>query len=299
VGDPTLAGFLAAVCAGLGMLAIPMLREPGVERLVADRPGSDPPTRRRGPVAALVEWVAVRVGPGIVRATSTGMREALDRRLDLAGRPGGLTVSRWLGLKGAIAILLGLWGLAFAALGGGLMLLLLGLGLGFLGPDVWLSRQGRLRQERIERELPDLLDILAITVRAGLGYRQALERVASSLPGPASEEMITALRQMDLGASRRVAFEALRARNGSDSLSMFVSAQLQAEELGVPLAEALNDIAADMRKAAHQNARKRAQQAAPRVSLIVTTLVVPGAMLLIVAAIVIGSGLLETGLFGG
>ena len=296
MSEPLLYGLLATLCAGLGMLAIPLLRAP---ELAADDGFEAERGARRGPVASLVEWVAARIGPAVVRSTTPRMRETLDRKLDLAGRPGGLSVSRWLGLKAALAVLLGLWGLGFALLGGGLMLLLFGLGLGYFGPDVWLNRQGRQRQDRIERELPDFLDILAITVRAGLGYRQALQRVAESLEGPAGEEMITALRQMDLGASRRTAFEALRARNDSESLSMFVAAQLQAEELGVPLAEALNDIAADMRKAAHQNARKRAQQAAPRVSLIVTTLVVPGAMLMIVAAIVVGSGLLDTGLFGG
>ena len=130
-----------------------------------------------------------------------------------------------------------------------------------------------------------------MTVRAGLGYRLALSRVAEALGGPVGEEMLIALRQMELGASRRAAFEALRDRNGSEQLSSFVAAQLQAEELGVPLSEALNDIAADMRRAAHQAARRRAARAAPRVSLIVTSLIVPGTMILIVASIFLGSGL--------
>ena len=76
--------------------------------------------------------------------------------------------------------------------------------------------------------------------------------------------MLVALRQMSLGASRRAAFEALRDRNASEQLSSFVAAQLQAEELGVPLSEALNDIAHDMRRAAHQAARRRAARATPR-----------------------------------
>jgi len=202
-------------------------------------------------------------------------------------------------LKAALAVLVGGWGLAFMLFGGSWSLPVMGAGLGWFGPDLWLSRQGRLRQERIERELPDFLDILAVTVRAGLGYRAALSRVAEALGGPVGDEMLLALRQIDLGASRRSAFEALRERNASAALELFVSAQLQAEELGVPLSEALGDIAEDMRRAAHQAARRRAQRAAPRVSLIVTTLVVPGAMLLIVAALAIGSGLLETGLLGG
>ena len=159
-------------------------------------------------------------------------------------------------------------------------------------PTVLLNRAGRLRQEAIERTLPDFLDILAVSVRAGLGYRYALRRVAESLGGPVGEEMLTVLRQIDLGADRREAFLALRDRNESDALKAFVAAQLQAEELGVPLSEALNDIASDMRRMANQNARRQAQRASPRVSLLVTTLIVPGSMILILLSIyfsVVGS----------
>ena len=77
------------------------------------------------------------------------------------------------------------------------------------GPTSGSAREGRLRQERIERDLPDFLDILAVTVRAGLGYRPALLRVAEALGGPVGEEVLTALRQMDLGANRRDAFLAM------------------------------------------------------------------------------------------
>ena len=95
--------------------------------------------------------------------------------------------------------------------------------------------------------------------------------MAESLGGPVGEEMLVALRQMELGASRRAAFEALRERNASEQLTSFVAAQLQAEELGVPLSEALNDIAADMRRAAHQPARRRARARRRASSLIVTS----------------------------
>ena len=109
---------------------------------------------------------------------------------------------------------------------------------------------------------------------------------------------MTALRQMELGAPRRDAFLALRERNGSEALSSFVTAQLQAEELGVPFSEALNDIATDMRRIAHQNARRAAQRAAPRVSLIVTTLIVPGAMILILLSIFLGADVEGSGILG-
>ena len=170
-------------------------------------------------------------------------------------------------------------------LGSSPLFLLLLAGIGWWGPDVWLGRAGRLRQEAIERALPDFLDILAVSVRAGLGYRLALRRVAEALEGPVAEEMLTVLRQMELGQDRREAFLALRERNKSESLKSFVAAQLQAEELGVPLAEAVHDIADDMRRLAYQNARRQAQRASPRVSLIVTTLIVPGAVILILLSV--------------
>jgi tight adherence protein C len=195
-------------------------------------------------------------------------------------------------------VLAGCGFLFLSLLGGSLPLALLATVMGWYAPDVWIARTGRLRQERIERDLPDFLDILSVTVRAGLGYRLALARVSEQLGGPVAEEMLVALRQMDLGASRRAAFEALRDRNASESLSGFVAAQLQAEELGVPLSEALTDIARDMRRAAHQAARRRAARASPRVSLVVTTLIVPGTMLLIIVAILISSGVLESGVLG-
>ena len=293
---PALAGLLAMCSLGVGLAGIPMLRDRGpVDRLGI---GGGAESRRRGPLTRRIfERVAAFLGPRVVPAIRASRRESVDRRLDLAGRPAGLTVQRFYGYKAAGLVLLGGPFALLLAGGGSLAAVILAAGIGWFFPDIWVSRAGRVRQERIERELPDFLDILAVTVRAGLGYRLALARVADALEGPVGEEMLIALRQMELGASRRAAFEALRDRNGSEQLQSFVAAQLQAEELGVPLSEALNDIAGDMRRAAHQAARRRAARATPRVSLVVTTLILPGTMILIAVSIVLGSGLQESGLF--
>ncbi len=293
---PLLAGLGASVCVLIALLAIPMVRDRGpIDRLDTgrdrDRDAEGSALRR------LFGWLTGRLGPFITPRMRATKRESIDRRLDLAGRPGGVTVQRFVGYKAAAAVILGAPFLLLALLGSSPLLVVLTAGFGWFAPDVWVSRAGRLRQERIERDLPDFLDILAVTVRAGLGYRLSLARVAESLGGPGGAEMLVALRQMELGASRRAAFEALRERNSSEQLTSFVAAQLQAEELGVPLSEALNDIAADMRRAAHQSARRRAARAAPRVSLVVTSLIVPGTMILIIASIVLGSGLTKSGIF--
>ena len=112
---------------------------------------------------------------------------------------------------------------------------------------------------------------------AGVSFRPALRRVADSLGGPMGEEAIVALQQMELGSSRREAFLALRDRNESQFIAQFVTALLQAEELGVPLADSLVAISREMRGAAYQRGRREAARAAPRVSLIVSMLIVPGA----------------------
>jgi tight adherence protein C len=294
---PLLAGGLAALCVAVGLLGVPLVLDRGPLDRLAGRAG-DAPARRSPLVARLVGALAASLGPRVAPSIRGKQRERIGHRLDLAGRPGGMTVQRFIGLKAALATLFGGLMLLLMLPGGSLLLVPPALIGGWFGPDVWLAREGRLRQERIERELPDFLDILAVTVRAGLGYRAALGRVADALRGPLGDEMLTALRQMELGASRRQAFLALRERSSSETLGAFVAAQLQAEELGVPLSQALNDIAEDLRRTMHQNARRRAARAAPRVSVIITTLIVPGAMILILVGMLLGSDVTDSGLFG-
>jgi tight adherence protein C len=288
---PALLGGLAALCIALGLLAIPMLRDRGPMERLGGGIGAREATQRQSMTRRLVEGLAARLGPRLALSLRSSRRGALERKLDYAGRPSGMTVQRFIGLKASLALLIGpgVGGL-LVLLGSSPMFLVLLALIGWFGPDVYLARAGRLRQESIERSLPDFLDILAVSVRAGLGYRYALRRVAEAIPGPASEEMLTVLRQMELGSDRRDAFLALRERNRSESLKSFVAAQMQAEELGVPLAEALNDIASDMRRLAYQNARRQAQRAGPRVSLLVTTLIVPGSMILILLSMFFATG---------
>jgi tight adherence protein C len=294
--SPAIYGLLAAACVGLGIAALPGLRGAQIGSLDATVTAED---ARDDGIWRYVERLAARLGPRASGALSAGRRESINRRLDSAGRPDGMTVQRFVGLQAALSLIVFVFMLFFVLQGSSPFFLLIGVVMGWGAPEVWLSRRSRLRQERIERDLPDFLDILAVTVRAGLGYRLALQRVAESLGGPVGDEMLTALRQMGLGVQRREAFEALRDRNRSEALNSFVAAQIQAEELGVPLADALNDIAIDMRRIAHQGARRRAQRAAPRVALLTTTLIVPGAIILLLVSLLLGSGAADSGLLGG
>jgi tight adherence protein C len=153
--------------------------------------------------------------------------------------------------------------------------------------DVWLRIVAARRQEGIARELPDFLDVLAVTVAAGLSLQAALERVSSVQETPLSQEVIQVLEDMRLGVPRREALQDLRDRNDAPPLAAWVTAMLQAEELGTPLSQALRDIAAEVRRQAAQTARRAASKAAPKVSLVVTLFIVPGALILIVSAMVL------------
>jgi tight adherence protein C len=211
-------------------------------------------------------------------------REKVRQRIDSAGRPGGLNLERYANRKGAFLVI-GIGVAFFMLISGSILSAAAILFLGIFAFDAWLHGTARRRQEQIERSLPDFLDILAVCVSAGIAFRPALARVSESSEGPVREEMLLVLRQIALGAPRRDAFEALRQRNSSDGVSTFVTAVQQAEELGVPLTDALVDLARDMRQEAFQRARQRAQKAAPRVSVVTTAVIAPGAVIIIIASL--------------
>ena len=123
-------------------------------------------------------------------------------------------------------------------------------------PLARISGEARRRRESIDRDLPDFLDILAVTVTAGISFRAAMVRVADRFEGPMQSEIQLTLDQLSHGASLRVAFGNLDRRSGSVAVHSFVSAFLQAEELGAPLAETLNQIAVDMRRENAQRMRR-------------------------------------------
>ena len=294
--DPALTGLAGAACCAVAVRGIVLISSPSAaERRELEALG-DRPHHRRGPTRQVIDALGRRFGPMLLARMSQARRDRATQRINLAGRPGGMNLERYAELRAAVLVLALVFGLLL--LTRSILLTILIVAIGFIGPDVWLSNRGRRRQWLLERDLPDFIDILAITVRSGSGYRAALGRVAESLSGPPAEEILATLRQMDLGATRREAFEALRERNNSKTLDSFVAAQLQAEELGVPLADALAAIAADTRRDAAQNARRRAQRVTPMITLISVFLLMPATTLLIGAGLIIGSGASLGGLGG-
>jgi tight adherence protein C len=278
-------GLLAMGVYIVAILGVVMVRDQGLAWRFEEELGTG--TRERQSLADILERRLGPAGEPLIRRIQLDnpvRREKVRQRIDAAGRPGGLTVERYARRKGAFLVLGGGLGL-FALVSGTWLSALALLFLGAFGFDAWLHGAARRRQEAIERGLPDFLDILAVCVSAGIAFRPALGRVAEASEGPLREEMQLVLRQISLGAPRREAFDALRHRNTSDGVGTFVTAVQQAEELGVPLTDALVDLARDMRQSAFQRARQRAQKATPRVSIVTTAVIAPGAVIIIIASL--------------
>ena len=289
--NPLIAGGATTACLLIAGWGWKLVRDPGPEaRLQGASSGRQEKVGRTSLVARLYDFLGDRFAPRVMGYLSENKRDAIRRKLDAAGRPGGMTLQGYAGRKAGYTIIMGGAGALFALRGTWLAGILF-IAFGWFYTDIWLSGVARARQARIQRDLPDFLDILAVTVSAGVAFRSALERVAEALQGPLGEEIMTALRQMELGMSRRNALEGIKDRNSSESLNQFITALLQAEELGVPLADALGNLAEDMRRSFYQAARRRAAKASPRVSLIVSTVIVPGAIILIVASVIAGTDL--------
>ncbi|WP_416977128.1 DUF5936 domain-containing protein [Streptomyces sp. T028] len=244
---------------------------------------------RTGAVGSLVDRMGMRYAPSVLRLMGPKQVARYRRRIDLAGNPGGLTIDRYAARR-AVYGAIGAVGALAALLQGSFFVALLMLAFAAFWSEVGIWSAIRVRKDAIERTLPDFLDVLAVVVSAGLGFRQALDRVASKYEGPWADEIRITLRQMDLGMSRREAFEELRRRNDSEQVAMFVTALQQGEELGAPIVDTLVAIAKDMRRTDAQNARRKAARAVPKATLMITTFMVPATMLLLGAGMLLGSG---------
>lgn len=213
----------------------------------------------------------------------------LQREVDTAGRPKGMSVdsiltnaARWIIILIPVVVL--------AIIQANIVQVLLAVAAVIVLPLARLSGMARKRREQIDRDLPDFLDVLAVTVSAGVGFRSALGTVAQRFEGPIGDEIMTVLHQINNGATVRSAFTSLRKRTSSEAMDEFVTAYLQSEELGAPLVDTLNQIAAEMRKAAAQRMRQMAAKIEPRVTMVVTTVMVPGTIILIVGGMYVAVG---------
>lgn len=279
--NPLLLPATAGACVLVAGLGVRLLAVAGFDAPVRVRPAA--PKRVGSITDRLAEWIGRPVAPSLTRLLPDRSYARLESRLQAAGGLGGTGAGEFMARRaGGVTVGLVVGGL-WVATGSTVVAALFAAVIG-LRADVLLHLAAKRRQEEIGRMLPDLLDVLSVTITAGASFRLGLARVAEAFDGALSDELLTTLRRMELGVDRRTAFTELRDRNPAPSLRKFVAAVLQAEELGSSLSGALGALATEVRAAAGHQARRRADSVDKSVALITTLILLPGMVLLVLTA---------------
>ena len=193
-------------------------------------------------------------------------RDKLQQMLQFAGNPGNLQAHEFQALQFSLIILLALGGWAFASLmHKGLIIQLLLLMMGgicsALSGKYYLTFRIRTRQEAIQRELPEVLDLLTVSVDAGLGFDSAVSRVVEKSTGVLSDELRKTLKEIQMGKSRRQALKDLGERTGVEDLLTFIGSMLQADQLGVSISKVIRTQAQQIRQKKRQRVEEKAMKA--------------------------------------
>ena len=214
----------------------------------------------------VVKPVFDRLGRVMSRRMEGGQLQAIQEKLNLAGRPGGLTAGGFVALQ-FMALIVGISiGLGMALLLGltppmTYLAPLLGGVLGYLLPTSTISRRIRHRQKEILLALPSALDLLTISVEAGLGFDAALTRVTDKYHNALSAEFNQVLNEIRLGRPRLEALDEMGRRNKVEELNNFLQAIIQSEQLGVGIANVLRIQSEEIRRRRRQRAEEQGQKA--------------------------------------
>jgi tight adherence protein C len=211
--------------------------------------------------------LAGRLSGTVSHLTSASFTQTTEKRLAMAGNPGELRVADWLGIKAVSSVVFAiLFFLVFTLLLGtgpvlGVLLGAAGIAFGYIAPEFWLGRRVRGRQKAILLQIPDALDLLTISVRAGLGFDAALAKVVEKMVGPLTDEFRRALVEVRMGKARRDALRDIVPRTEVGPLTNFIGAIIQAEQLGVSISKVLQVQSEQLRIERRQRAEEAANKA--------------------------------------
>src|SRR3954468_2476277 len=213
--------------------------------------------------------IALGLSARMSRVASSSFQERTEKRLALAGNPGNFRVADWLGIKVVGAVVGGLlFGLLFGVVGVlglppifRIVMVVVGLLFGYTIPEFWLGGRVKKRQHLILLQIPDALDLLTISVRAGLGFDAALGKIVEKMEGPLVDEFRRALAEVRVGKARREALRDIVPRTEVPPLTNFLGAIIQAEQLGVSISKVLQVQSEQLRIERRQRAEEQAAKA--------------------------------------
>ncbi len=197
------------------------------------------------------------------RLTPPARLARLQERLEHAGNPPDWDVNRILAAKAVSMVIGGALGLLILVFTGIpiLFVLIPALAVGsFYIPDVYLNQLAFHRNEKLKRSLPDVLDMLTLTLAAGIGFDGAIRLVSQNTRGPMSQELSRVVQDITIGKSRAEALRALAVRIDDEDVRRFVQTCIQADKRGTPFSEVLKQQSTELRIKRRQLAEERAQK---------------------------------------
>lgn len=270
-----------AVALAARALAMPRARTAEALAQIADYGYAGPraPKSRQGPLTGALDSLANRTGAWVAKRVGS-LREAKLRDELMAAGIYGLTPRKFMGYRilstigfptlwlwssstGGYPALLNVFGLLFCAV------------LGWMGPIVVVRKRAQRRLAQVDYELPELIDLLVVTVEAGLGFSGSLQVASERLRGPLGDELRLAMQEQTMGLTTSEALSNMLTRCQTPLMRSFVRAVLQGETLGVSIGKIMRDLATDMRKRRRQSAEERAQKAPVKILFPLVFLIFP------------------------
>jgi len=246
----------------------------------------------RPPLRETADRLATSVGTLVLRRLDSARERKLQTLLRSAGhyrtRP-----ATFMGYRVAVAVMLPLVWLLLALNAGSLgvraivAISMMG-GLAWTLPTFVLERRATTRRQRVDLEMPELVDLLVTTVEAGVGFAASLQLVARRVEGPLGEELRLTLQEQSMGITVEDALEHMLGRVESQSVRAFVQAILQGQTLGVSIGKILRDLAVDMRKRRRQAAEERAHKAPTKILFPLVFLILPALLIISLGGPLIG-----------
>ena len=218
--------------------------------------------------------------------TPTRNSEKIRAKLAEAGNPSGIGVAEFVGLRAFLTLVLAVSAFLLFSVAGGPPMFAFGLPVvlaifGYMLPGIWVDRKAKKRKKEILRSLPDAIDLLTISVESGLGFDPALMRVAEKWDNALTREFARMLSEMRIGKNKREALREMSLRCGVDDLHTFVSAVIQADQLGVAISQVLRIQSESMRVKRRQRAEELAHKAPIKMLFPMALLIFPALYVII------------------